>query len=75
MISLNLAVVNFLPIPMLDGGHMVFLLWEAIRGKRPSEAVQAAASYVGIALLVTLICFVSYKDIVRRWSSLMSWFQ
>lgn len=74
MISLNLAVVNFLPIPVLDGGHMVFLLWEAIRGKRPSEAVQMAATYAGLALLLSLMGFVIYLDIMRRGSSLMTWF-
>ena len=37
MLSANLAVINFLPIPLLDGGHMVFLLWEGIRGKPAGE--------------------------------------
>src|SRR5262249_26773623 len=46
-ISINLAVVNFLPIPVLDGGHMVFLLYEKLRGRRPSEAVQNVATVVG----------------------------
>ncbi|MBY0228090.1 MAG: site-2 protease family protein, partial [Gemmataceae bacterium] len=66
VISINLAVVNFLPIPVLDGGHMVFLLYEAIRGKRPSETVQFAAAIVGIVLLLALMVFVFYRDIVRN---------
>ena len=40
LISINLAVVNFLPIPVLDGGHMVFLIYEKIRGKPASEGVR-----------------------------------
>ena len=40
MISINLAVVNFLPIPLLDGGHMVFLVYEKLRGRPPSEMVR-----------------------------------
>ena len=63
MLSANLAVVNFLPIPVLDGGHMVFLLYELIRGKPPSEGVVAALSYVGLALLLTLMLFVFGLDL------------
>ena len=46
MISVNLAVVNFLPIPVLDGGHMVFLIYEKMRGKPASESVRAVATYL-----------------------------
>ncbi len=63
MLSANLAVVNFLPIPVLDGGHMVFLLYEWIRGKPPSEGVVAALSYLGLALLLTLMLFVFGLDL------------
>ena len=66
MISVNLAVVNFLPIPVLDGGHMVFLIYELVRRKPPSDAVRAIASYVGLALLATLMLFVVYLD-VSHW--------
>jgi regulator of sigma E protease len=65
-ISVNLAVVNFLPIPVLDGGHMVFLIYEKVSGRRPSEAVRAAATYLGLALLALLMIFVFYVDIKRR---------
>jgi regulator of sigma E protease len=67
MISVNLAVVNFLPIPILDGGHMVFLIYEKLRGRPPSEAVRTGATYVGLALLLTLMVFVFYTDIRRFW--------
>ena len=63
MLSANLAVVNFLPIPVLDGGHMVFLFYELIRGKPPSEGVVAALSYVGLALILTLMMFVFGLDL------------
>jgi regulator of sigma E protease len=63
MLSANLAVVNFLPIPVLDGGHMVFLVYEWLRGKPPSEGVVAALSYLGLALILTLMIFVFGLDL------------
>jgi regulator of sigma E protease len=63
MLSANLAVVNFLPIPVLDGGHMVFLVYELLRGKPPSEGVVAVLSYLGLALLLTLMMFVFGLDL------------
>jgi regulator of sigma E protease len=65
MISVNLAVVNFLPIPILDGGHMVFLIYELVRGKPASEQVKLTATYVGAGLLLSLMIFVLYIDLVR----------
>jgi regulator of sigma E protease len=63
MLSANLAVINFLPIPVLDGGHMVFLMYEFVRGKPPSENVVAALSYVGLILLLSLMLFVFGLDL------------
>lgn len=63
MLSANLAVVNFLPIPVLDGGHMVFLLYEWVRGKPPSEGVVGVLSYLGLALILTLMLFVFGLDL------------
>lgn len=65
LISINLAVINFLPIPVLDGGHMVFLLYEKIRGKPASEKVRIGATYAGLALILSLMVFVIYLDISR----------
>jgi regulator of sigma E protease len=65
IISINLAVVNFLPIPVLDGGHMVFLIYEKLRGRRPSEMAYAIATYSGVAALLLLMVFVFYVDIKR----------
>jgi regulator of sigma E protease len=65
IISINLAVVNFLPIPVLDGGHMVFLIYEWVRGKPPSDAVKNTATYIGVAFLLGLMVFVFYLDFTR----------
>ena len=62
-LSINLAVLNFLPIPVLDGGHMVFLIWEGITGKKPSERIMAGATYVGLAFVLSLMMFVLFLDI------------
>ena len=66
-LSVNLAVLNFLPIPVLDGGHMVFLLWEAVTRRRPSERVLVAATYVGIAFVLSLMVLVLWLDIFVHW--------
>jgi len=63
MLSANLAVVNFLPIPVLDGGHMVFLLYELLRGKPPSEGVVGVLSYLGLGLILLLMFFVFGLDL------------
>jgi regulator of sigma E protease len=65
LISVNLAVLNFLPIPVLDGGHMVFLLYEKLRGKPASEGVRVGATYAGLLLLGCLMIFVFLLDIRR----------
>ncbi len=62
MLSANLAVLNFLPIPLLDGGHMVFLLWEGIRGKPADERVQLVLTYIGLALILALLLWVLALD-------------
>lgn len=54
-LSANLAVLNFLPIPVLDGGLMMFLLYEGIRGKPADERVQAVLSYIGLLLILALM--------------------
>lgn len=63
MLSANLAVLNFLPIPMLDGGHMVFLAAEGVRGKPVSERVVQSFQVVGLCLLATLMIFVLLLDV------------
>jgi regulator of sigma E protease len=70
MISINLAVVNFLPIPVLDGGHAVLLIAEKIRGKPLSEKVLYIATLCGLAFVVCLMLFVTFMDLTR-----FTWFQ
>ncbi len=65
MLSANLAILNFLPIPALDGGHMVFLTAEAIRGKPVSEALQVRLTMAGVLGLLSLMAFVIVNDIMR----------
>jgi regulator of sigma E protease len=65
IISINLAILNLLPVPVLDGGHIMFFVIEAFRGKPLSEKVLTIANKVGMALLFMLIAFVFYNDIVR----------
>jgi regulator of sigma E protease len=62
LLSANLAVVNFLPIPVLDGGHMVFLLYEGLRGKPASERVIVGFTYAGMIFLLSLMLFVLALD-------------
>ncbi|NNK58453.1 MAG: RIP metalloprotease RseP [Desulfofustis sp.] len=68
LLSVNLGILNLLPIPVLDGGHLVFLTIEGIRRKPLSERAQIMAQQIGIALLGTLMLFVFYNDIVRIFS-------
>lgn len=64
-LSANLAIVNFMPIPALDGGHFLFLLWEGISGKPVNERVQIALTLAGVACLLCLMLFVVVMDIDR----------
>ncbi len=64
-LSIILAVMNILPIPALDGGHVMFLMYEIITGRKPPEKFMEYAQMVGMALLLTLILFVNLNDILR----------
>lgn len=63
MLSANLAVINFLPIPLLDGGHMVFLAWEGIRGRPAGEKFVVALHTVGFVFIISLMLFVLSLDL------------
>ncbi|EMI29247.1 site-2 protease family protein [Rhodopirellula europaea] len=65
MLSMNLAILNFLPIPALDGGHMVFLTAELIRGKKVDEAMEMRLTFVGVLALLALMIFVFTNDILN----------
>ncbi|MEZ6088750.1 MAG: site-2 protease family protein [Pirellulaceae bacterium] len=64
-LSVNLAILNFLPIPALDGGHMVFLIAEAALGRPVDEEWQARLTMVGVLMLLGLMAFAFYNDIAR----------
>lgn len=65
LISINLGVLNLLPIPILDGGHALFLGIEAIRKKPLNHKIMAVAQKIGLALLILLMVFAFYNDISR----------
>ena len=62
-LSANLAILNFLPIPALDGGHMVFLTAEAVTGKPVDERLQGTLTLIGVVALLSLMIFVFGNDI------------
>lgn len=65
LISVNLAVLNFLPLPIVDGGHMVFLIIEKLKGSPASPKVQIAVSLVGLVGLACIFLYVTFNDISR----------
>lgn len=64
MISINLAIMNFLPIPALDGGHVAFLIFEKITGKKPSEKAIEKINNFFFILLITLMLVICYNDVL-----------
>lgn len=65
LLSVNLGILNLLPVPVLDGGHLVFITIEAIRRKPLTERAQIIAQQIGLALLCSLMVFAFYNDITR----------
>lgn len=65
LLSIMLGVMNLLPIPALDGGHVMFLLYEIISGKKPSDKFLEKAQVVGFVLLIALVLFANGNDIYR----------
>ena len=65
LISINLAIINLLPIPILDGGHLLFFSIEAIKGRPVSIKIREIAQQVGMFLLILLMILVFYNDITR----------
>ena len=64
-LSIMLGFMNLLPIPALDGGHVVFTLWEMITGKKPSDKFLEYAQLIGFVLLLTLLVFANGNDIFK----------
>jgi regulator of sigma E protease len=65
LLSVNLAIINLLPIPILDGGHLLFLLIEMVKGSPVKERTFALAQWVGLVLILALIVYVTFNDILR----------
>jgi regulator of sigma E protease len=65
LVSVSLGVLNLLPIPLLDGGHLMYYIAEIIKGRPVSERALEIGQHVGIALLFTLMAFAIYNDITR----------
>ena len=66
MLSVNLAFINVLPVPLLDGGHLFFLIIEKVKGSPVSERVFGYSQIVGLVLILTLVIYVTFND-VNRW--------
>jgi regulator of sigma E protease len=65
LISINLGIVNLLPVPVLDGGHLMFFAIEGIRGRPVEERGREIAHQIGLFLLLSLMTFAFYNDIMR----------
>jgi regulator of sigma E protease len=65
LLSLNLGIINILPIPALDGGRLLFVLIERIRGKKINQKIENTIHSIGFAFLMILVLLVTYRDIVR----------
>jgi regulator of sigma E protease len=73
ILSINLAVINFLPIPPLDGGQMLFLAAEKVRGRPLPDSALSAGILVGIFLVICLMIFVTYQDVswyIKNWTGM-----
>jgi regulator of sigma E protease len=81
VLSINLGIINILPFPALDGGRILFLVIEKIRGKKVSQKVENLIHTIGFALLILLMIFVTFRDIfrfrdvfTRIWEKITNWF-
>lgn len=65
MLSITLAIINILPIPALDGGHLVFLIYEGITRREPSLRLRMITQQIGMIVLLAFMAFLIYNDILR----------
>ena len=65
IVSVSLGILNLLPVPLLDGGHLMYYVVEFIKGSPVSDGAQLVGQRVGIAILGALMCLAFYNDIVR----------
>jgi len=66
LLSMVLAFMNFLPIPALDGGHVMFLIYEIVSGRKPSDRFLENAQKVGMVMLLSLMVFAVFNDVFKR---------
>jgi regulator of sigma E protease len=69
LLSISLGLINLFPIPILDGGHLLYYAVEAVRGKPLGEKQQEFGFRIGLALMVLLFGFVTFNDLVRLFTS------
>lgn len=69
LLSIMLAVLNILPIPALDGGHLLFIIYEMITRRAPSQKFMEAAQYVGFILIIALVLFANGNDLLKLFSN------
>ena len=65
LLSLNLAIINLLPLPALDGGRLLFLVIRKITGKRVTDEMEGRIHFIGIMLLLLLMVYVTFNDVIR----------
>jgi regulator of sigma E protease len=65
VLSINLGLINLFPVPMLDGGHLLFYAIEGVRGRPLGERAQEYGFRIGLALVLTLFVFVTWNDLSR----------
>ncbi len=75
VISVNLAILNLLPIPILDGGHILFALAEAVRGGPVGIRAREIGQTIGISLVLLLMGFAFWNDISRNWAGIVGFFK
>jgi regulator of sigma E protease len=68
LISIILAFMNVLPIPALDGGHVMFLIYEMISGKKPSDRFMEVSTMIGFTLLIALVLYANLNDVFRAFA-------
>ena len=71
VLSVSIGFLNLLPIPMLDGGYLMFFAFEVIRGKALPERAQEVGYRIGLTVVASLMIFVAYNDIARTYQSVM----
>lgn len=75
LLSVNLAIINFLPFPALDGGRILFLCIEALRRRPNNQRIETLVHNIGFAILMCLVVAITYRDIVKFGSQIISAFK